>query len=127
LAFLTVNRTRHIKVITGYNTDVEYGGVVYHVQTEDKGLDAPIILTLVYTGGHILASKRAPYDDLIASGFDEAMLTKRLQRQHKLICAAVHAGRIEDLKRMNEREPAALSSRDRSGGRDDSKRKDEDE
>jgi hypothetical protein len=26
---------------------------------------------------------------------------------------------------MNEREPAALSSRDRSGGRDDSKRKDE--
>lgn len=95
------------KVITGYNTDVEFGGVVYHVQTEDKGLQTPIILSLVYIGGAILASKRAPYDDLIARGFDEQVLTERLQRQHKLICAAVHAGRIEELKRMGERDAAS--------------------
>ncbi|HMH42020.1 MAG TPA: hypothetical protein VK557_00940, partial [Pyrinomonadaceae bacterium] len=94
-------------MITGYNTDVEFGGVVYHVQTEDKGLQTPIILSLVYIGGAILASKRAPYDDLIARGFDEQILVARLQRQHKLICAAVHAGRIEDLKRMGERDAAS--------------------
>ncbi len=92
-------------MITGYNTDVEYGGVTYHVQTEDKGLQTPMILTLLYVGGAILASKRTPYNDLVASGFDEDVLRKRLERQHKLICAAVHAGRIEDLKRMGEREP----------------------
>jgi hypothetical protein len=91
-------------VITGFNTDVEHEGTVYHVQTEDKGLDTPLILSLVYVGGAILASKRSPYQDLIAEGFDEAMLAERLQRQHKLICAAIHAGRIEDLKRMNQRE-----------------------
>jgi len=98
-------------VLTGYNTDVEYDGVVYHVQTEDKGLETPVILSLVYTGGAILASKRSPYDDLVARGFDEGILAERLQRQHKLICAAVHAGRIDDLKQMSEREPAARSSR----------------
>ncbi|HXI22961.1 MAG TPA: hypothetical protein VNG71_03725 [Pyrinomonadaceae bacterium] len=92
-------------MITGYNTDVEYDGVTYHVQTEDKGLQTPMILTLLYVGGAILASKRTPYDDLVASGFNEDVLRKRLERQHKLICAAVHAGRIEDLKRMGEREP----------------------
>ena len=97
-------------MITGYNTDVEHGGVVYHVQTEDKGLQTPIILSLVYVGGAILASKRAPYNDLIAAGFDKQILTERLQRQHKLICAAVHAGRIEDLKRMSEREPAPTTA-----------------
>jgi hypothetical protein len=90
-------------VITGYNTDVEHGGVTYHVQTEDKGLNTPIILSLVYTGGAILASKRSPYDDLIAAGFDQSALVERLQRQHKLICAAINAGRIEDLKRMSDR------------------------
>ena len=90
-------------MITGYNTDVEHGGVTYHVQTEDKGLNTPIILSLVYSGGAILASKRSPYDDLIASGFDQSVLTERLQRQHKLICAAINAGRIEDLKRMADR------------------------
>ncbi len=91
-------------MITGYNTDVEYDGVVYHVQTEDKGLRTPLILSLVYVKGEILAAKRAPYDDLIAGGFDEKILVQRLERQHKLICAAVHAGRIEDLKRMSGRE-----------------------
>jgi hypothetical protein len=97
-------------VITGYNTDVEHNGVVYHVQTEDKGLRTPVILSLVYAGGAILASKRSPYDDLIASGFEEKALVERLERQHKLICAAVHAGRIEELKRMGERAPVSNES-----------------
>jgi hypothetical protein len=87
-------------VITGFNTDIEHDGVVYHVQTEDKGLETPLILSLVYVGGAILAAKRSRYEDLIEAGFNEEVLTKRLKRQHQLICAAVNAGRIEDLKRM---------------------------
>ena len=93
-------------VITGFNTDIEHDGVVYHVQTEDKGLETPLILSLVYSGGAILASKRARYEDLIAAGFSDEALTERLTRQHKLICAAIYAGRIEDLKRMSASGPA---------------------
>jgi hypothetical protein len=96
-------------VITGYNTDVEHDGVVYHVQTEDKGLDSPLILSLVYAGGAILASKRSRYDDLIASGFSDEALAERLKRQHRLICAAIHAGRIEELKRLSQTGPLSLS------------------
>ena len=98
-------------MLTGFNTDIEFGGVVYHIQTEDKGLQTPFILSLVYTGGAILASKRSPYDDLIAGGFDEGVLAQRLSRQHKLICAAVHAGRIDDLKRLGERDLAEKTTR----------------
>ncbi len=101
-------------MLTGYNTDVQHEGVVYHVQTEDKGLETPIILSLVYVGGAILASKRAPYDDLIAAGFDEAILAERIQRQHKLICAALHTGRLEDLKRMSEGAPEKTGRRKKS-------------
>jgi len=90
-------------VITGFNTDVEHDGTVYHVQTEDKGLDSPIILSLVYSGGAILASKRSPYVDLINAGFSEEVLGERLKRQHRLICAAIRAGRLEDLRRMGIR------------------------
>ena len=100
-------------MLTGFNTDVEYDGVVYHVQTEDKGLQTPFILSLVYTGGAILASKRSPYDDLVAGGFDEGILAQRLSRQHKLICAAVHAGRIDDLKRLSGRDAADRTTRAR--------------
>jgi len=90
-------------VITGFNTDIEHDGVMYHVQTEDKGLDTPIILSLVYAGGTILASKRSPYEDLIAAGFSDELLAERLKRQHKLICAAIHSERINDLKKMSRR------------------------
>ena len=88
-------------MITGFNTDIEHGGIVYHVQTEDKGLDTPIILSLVYVGGTILASKRSPYGDLIEQGFSDEVLAERLKRQHKLICAAINSGRIDDLKKMS--------------------------
>lgn len=97
-------------MITGFNTDVEHDGITYHVQTEDKGLETPLLLSLVYTGGEILASKRVRYDDLLAEGFDEKVLADRLQRQHKLICAAIRAGRLDDLRRMSERESATRSA-----------------
>ena len=92
-------------MITGFNTDIEHDGVTYHVQTEDKGLDSPIILSLVYAGGTILASKRSPYGDLIESGFSDEVLAERLKRQHRLICAAIHSGRIDDLKKMSSARP----------------------
>lgn len=94
-------------VITGFNTDIEHDGVIYHVQTEDKGLDSPIILSLVYAGGTILASKRSRYEDLIAEGFSDEVLAERLKRQHRLICAAIHSGRIDDLKKMSGRAQGA--------------------
>lgn len=92
-------------MITGFNTDVEYQGVTYHVQTEDKGVSTPMIMSLVYVRGTILASKRTPYDDLLNGKLDEKVLAERLNKQHKLICAAVKAGRIEDLKRMAAKDP----------------------
>ena len=99
-------------MITGFNTDIEHDGVVYHVQTEDKGLDSPIILSLVYVGGTILASKRSPYEDLIASGFSDEVLSERLKRQHRLICAAINSGRIDDLKKMSGRPKEAPRKKD---------------
>lgn len=98
-------------MITGFNTDIEYNGVTYHVQTEDKGIDTPLILSLVYNRGTILASKRSPYNDLLVGNFSEKELTERLQRQHKLICAAIRAGRIEDLKQMNARDAKQPNTR----------------
>lgn len=89
-----------VTVISGFNTDIEFNKTVYHVQTEDKGLKSRLIVSLVYDGGTILASKRASYDDMVAGNFDEKELAERLNRQHKLMCAAVKAGRIGELQEM---------------------------
>ena len=95
-------------MISGFNTDIEFQGTVYHVQTEDKGLQKRMIMSLVYDRGTILASKRASYDDLEAGSFDEKELTARLSRQHKLICAAVKAGRIGHGGMVRREEPGKV-------------------
>lgn len=97
-------------MITGFNTDVEFQGVTYHVQTEDKGRSKPEILSLVYDRGTILASKRLQYDDLLRGEFDEEKLAERLRKQHYLICAAIRAGRIEELKQMGRDENGKTAS-----------------
>jgi hypothetical protein len=53
-------------------------------------------MSLVYDKGTILASKREAYD----TATPENELKDRVNKQHKLICAAVKAGRVEDLKQM---------------------------
>ena len=81
-------------MITGFNTDVKYRGVVYHVQTEDKGTANPLIETLIYKGGEILGSKRLPYGDLVQSG-DEPAITRLMEDQHKNIIMDVKRGRYD--------------------------------
>jgi hypothetical protein len=93
-------------VISGFNTDIEFQGTVYHVQTEDKGPPSMVIMSLVYDRGTILASKRASYQDLAHTGLDEKKLADRVSRQHKLICAAVKSGRMDELKEMTAKSAA---------------------
>jgi len=97
-------------VIPGFNTDVEYDGVVYHVQTEDKGARTQTIMSLVYDGGTILASKRTSYVDIIEAGLGEDPIAQRLQKQHKLICAAVRSGRINELREMTAKAGAGTKT-----------------
>ncbi len=82
-------------MITGFNTDVNYRGTVYHVQTEDKGTTNPLIETLVYKGGEILGSRRLPYAELVKDRSDETAITKLMEDQHKGMLLEVKRGRFE--------------------------------
>jgi hypothetical protein len=82
-------------MITGYNTDVRHGEVVYHVQTEDKGLSNPFIESLVYVGGQVLASKRASYAEMLAEGKDEKDIVALMDHQHRTMIAAIRHGRLD--------------------------------
>ena len=76
-------------MITGYNTDVRHNEVVFHVQTEDKGLANPFIESLVYVGGQVLATKRASYAELLAEGKEEKEIVALMDHQHRTMIAAI--------------------------------------
>lgn len=82
-------------MITGYNTDVRHQEVVFHVQTEDKGLANPFIESLIYVGGQVLASKRANYADLLAEGKEEKDIVALMDHQHRTMIAAIRHGKFD--------------------------------
>jgi hypothetical protein len=81
-------------VITGFNTDVKHRGLVYHVQTEDKGKDNPLIETLVYKGGEILASRRLPYAELVRDRDPEKAIAALMEEQHQAMILEAKRGRF---------------------------------
>ena len=85
-----------VAMLTGYNTDIDRGDLVVHVQTEDKGLANPSVETLIYVGGRVVASKSSAYDDLLAEGAEQEAISRFMDRQHRKIVMAIRSGRLDD-------------------------------
>jgi hypothetical protein len=76
---------------SGFNTDVQVGDLVFHVQTEDRGPSHPAIDTAVYQHGRVLHRRSSSYEQFAASPeFDRAALRERVENQHRVV--------IEDLR-----------------------------
>lgn len=82
-------------MITGFNTDIRHNDKVYHIQTEDKGLQNPYIESLVYVGGEILASKKTSYAEQMKDGIDEKWIGGLMEQQHRTMIAAIKRGRFD--------------------------------
>ncbi len=83
-------------MVTGFNTDVKHDAKVYHVQTEDKGVDNPLIETLIYVGGEILAARRSSYADLLEGDIDEKQIAERIEGQHNRMILDIKEGKYDN-------------------------------
>lgn len=81
-------------MLTGFNTDFKYKGTVYHVQTEDNGLGNPVIVTLLYQGGAILASRKTSYADILKFEKLESVVKELMESQHKQIIKDLISGKF---------------------------------
>lgn len=81
-------------MLTGFNTDFKYKGTVYHVQTEDNGMNNPTIITLLYEGGAILASRKTSYGDILKFEKLEMVVKELMEVQHKQVIKDLIAGKF---------------------------------
>ncbi|RPI38250.1 MAG: hypothetical protein EHM54_00860 [Nitrospiraceae bacterium] len=80
-------------MLVGYNTNVPYKGIIYHVQTEDSGLKKPVIITLLYLKGTILASKKSDYAALASDPDCKEKVREMMKEQHKAMIKELIAGK----------------------------------
>ena len=82
-------------MITGYNTDVRHRGLVFHVQTEDKGLANPCVESLVYVGGQILTRTKSEYAQLLKDGEGKEAIAAMMERQHRQTISEIRSGQLD--------------------------------
>ncbi|HSD86951.1 MAG TPA: hypothetical protein VLB44_05530, partial [Kofleriaceae bacterium] len=78
--------------ILGYNHNVRYRGVVFHVQTEDSGLMNPHLFTHLFHEGVIVSTRKLVYD----AGSNEEAIKALMQAQHKAVMKDLRRGAFDD-------------------------------
>lgn len=76
----------------GFNENVIHNGVVYHIQTEDSGRKNPVITTLLFKEGSIIASKKTGYADIIKSDKLEIVVKDIMREQHGVMLRSLKDG-----------------------------------
>ncbi len=77
--------------VLGYNHNVRYAGRMWHVQTEDSGVQNPHLFTHLFHDGTILASKKLDYD----ATSEVSSVQKLMQAQHKLMLRDLKSGAFD--------------------------------
>jgi len=79
-------------MLSGFNTNLRHRGVLFHVQTEDSGRANPHIISHLFHGGNILASRKQDYRDLLDLGELPDAVREMMESQHKDMLRSLISG-----------------------------------
>lgn len=83
-------------MLVGFNTNISYKNKTFHVQTEDGGPGNPVVITLLYYQGAILASKKTGYSEVLNDPDRYAKVAKLMKIQHKGVIRELLAGKYTE-------------------------------
>ena len=81
-------------MVTGINSDIDHNGKLYHVQTEDGGINNPIILTRIFCSGVLVTTRKTSYVYLLdMDGFKE-VVENLMKEQHNEMIQEIQNGKM---------------------------------
>ena len=83
--------------LTGFNHNVRHKGRGFHVQTEDSGEEIAHVLTHLFEGGNILASKKTSYAELRGSEDLKSKVRAIMEEQHRQMLRQLVNGAFDDV------------------------------
>jgi hypothetical protein len=85
------------RAVNGFNHNISHAGRVFHVQTEDSGVNNPNIITHLFVGGNILASKKTSYSELLKAENLQELVRQLMEDQHKQMLRNVVTGAYDNV------------------------------
>jgi ketol-acid reductoisomerase len=83
-------------MVLGFNHNIMYKGEIFHIQTEDSGINTPHIITLIYRDGTIISSKKTGYADIIKVENLEKVVEELMKEQHKEMLRRMKSGEFDE-------------------------------
>lgn len=87
-------------MVQGFNHNIKHKGKLFHIQTEDSGRDNPHIITHVFVGGNILATKKTSYADIVKADRLETIVRELMEEQHKSVLRNLINGVYDETGRV---------------------------
>lgn len=82
----------------GFNNNIKYQNSVFHVQTEDSGLDQPHVITHLFAdGGRVIKSHKRSYADFTREPEVAKYVRSLMKSQHLEMCVALREGRFDEI------------------------------
>ena len=85
------------KPVVGYNHNVRYRGKLFHIQTEDSGIKNPHVITHVFVGGNVIATKKVSYADILDAENLSDAVKQLMEMQHKEVLRNLMNGVYDEL------------------------------
>lgn len=86
-----------VSPLVGYNNNVRHKGRIFHVQTEDSGVNRPRIITHLFAdGGRIVKSTRTDYSEHIGRDDLAQVVRGLMKEQHKAMFIALRDGQFDE-------------------------------
>lgn len=79
-------------MVPGLNNNFKHKGLVFHIQTEDTGEKGYFIVTHLYYGGTIIASKKICYADARSCTELTSLVKELIETQHKKMLLELSQG-----------------------------------
>ena len=98
-------------MLSGINADIKFQGKTYHVQTEDGGIENPVVVTTLFEGGAILASRKTSYADRIKADDLSEKIRKLIKEQHQAVVDDLMAGKFTGAPKTASRPASAQEKR----------------
>ncbi len=95
------------KMVVGFNHNIKHKGKAYHIQTEDSGVQNPHIITHLFVGGNILASKKTSYADIVGAENLAQVVRELMEEQHKEMLRNLINGVYDDIDSAYAQQAAA--------------------
>ena len=90
-----IARPNFMRAQVGFNNNVKYGGNVFHIQTEDSGLDQPHIITHLFAdGGRIIKSHKRSYASEVKRDDVAAYVRALMKGQHMEMAIMLREGKL---------------------------------